>query len=80
MNVYKIVCPFSPRGTIAAEERTVRSRRVQPEKSSPYHLHSRLKFSGRQEQSRICRVQPYKRRSKRSTDPKEHSEKRNQIA
>ncbi|GFY39027.1 hypothetical protein TNIN_455601 [Trichonephila inaurata madagascariensis] len=79
MNVYKIVCP-SPRGTIAAEERTVRSD-VSSQKIGPYHLHSRLKFGGEREQSRItAEFSPTAAAARDQLTRKEHSERRNQIA
>ncbi|GFV19962.1 uncharacterized protein TNCV_2221301 [Trichonephila clavipes] len=68
----------SSRGAVAAEERPVRSRQVQPEKSSPYDLRNRHTFSGKQEQSRIYKVQSYKRRSKGTAHQEVHSELRNQ--
>ncbi|GFY29837.1 hypothetical protein TNCV_4071501 [Trichonephila clavipes] len=70
--------PCSSRGAVATKRRPVRSRRVQPEKSSPYGLRSRHQFSGRQEQSRMSRVHPYKRHRKGTTHQEIYSEQRNQ--
>ncbi|GFY71008.1 hypothetical protein TNIN_408481 [Trichonephila inaurata madagascariensis] len=54
-----------------------------PDESSPgdpstYDLRRRHQISGRQEQSKKCRDQPYKRRNKGTTHHEVHSEQRNQ--
>ncbi|GFY41841.1 hypothetical protein TNIN_200361 [Trichonephila inaurata madagascariensis] len=52
--------PCSSREAMADVERPVWSRQIQPRRSSPYDLRSRHQSSGRQEQSSMSRIQPYK--------------------